>query len=279
LRANRKGLAVGSWGDVIAVVDAVARETLLFAAIGFLIGGLDDFAIDLVYIGHRLKCHLSGTATMPVLDDFLVLETPGRIAVFIAAWDESAVIGAMLRNALASFDHPNYRLYVGAYPNDPATIDAVAEVAEHDARVVLVIGDDPGPTTKADCLNAVWRALLRDEHAEGVRAKAIVLHDAEDLVHAGELRIYDALIDTHWVVQLPVHPLIHPQSLFVSGQNYTTADIRHFRRARRENRCMGSQRLTARGKTIRAPRKHGLTYPIMGSGLSSRSGSNRPAPQ
>jgi adsorption protein B len=208
---------VGGWGDVIAVVDTVARETLLFAAIGFLIGGLDDFAIDLVYITHRLRCGLSGTAAMPVLDDFPVLETPGRIAVFIAAWDESAVIGAMLRNALASFDHPNYRLYVGAYPNDPATIDAIAAIAEHDLRVVLVIGDDPGPTTKADCLNAVWRAMLRDELAEEVRAKAIVLHDAEDLVHAGELRIYDALIDTHWVVQLPVHPLIHPQSLFVSG--------------------------------------------------------------
>jgi adsorption protein B len=155
---------VGGWGNVIAVVDMVARETLLFAAIGFLIGGLDDFAIDLVYIGHRLRCRLAGTATMPVLDDFPVLEAPGRIAVFVAAWDESAVIGAMLRNALASFDHPNYRLYVGAYPNDRATIDAVAEVAEHDSRVVLVIGDDPGPTTKADCLNAVWRALLRDEH-------------------------------------------------------------------------------------------------------------------
>lgn len=208
---------MGGWGEVIAVVDTVARETLLFAAIGFMIGGLDDLAIDLVYLTHRLKWRLSGSTAMPTLDDFPVRDVPGRIAVFIAAWDESAVIGAMLRNALASFDHPNYRLYVGAYPNDPATIDAVAAIAERDSRVVLVIGEDPGPTTKADCLNAIWRALLRDERVDGVRAKAIVLHDAEDLVHAGELRIYDALIGPYWVVQVPVHPLVHPQSPFVSG--------------------------------------------------------------
>src|SRR3546814_10227962 len=77
-------------------------------------------------------------------------------------------------------------------------------VARRDARVRLVIGPHPGPTTKADCLNALWRALLRDEAAEGTRAKAVVLHDAEDVVHAGELAIFDRLIDRHWVVQLKI---------------------------------------------------------------------------
>src|SRR3546814_4227899 len=108
----------------------------------------------------------------------------------------------MLATALARIEHPNYRLYVGTYPNDRATIDAVIEVARRDARVRLVIGPHPGPTTKADCLNALWRALLRDEAAEGTRAKAVVLHDAEDVVHAGELAIFDRLIDRHWVVPL-----------------------------------------------------------------------------
>ena len=201
----------------IVIVDGIAHETLVFAAIGFFIGGLDDLAIDLVYLYHHLKLRLSGAPRGLVLDDFPVLAEPGHIAVFIAAWDESAVIGAMLRTALARFDHPDYRLYVGAYPNDPATIDAVACVAERDTRVVLVIGPNPGPTTKADCLNALWRALLRDETARGVRAKAIVLHDAEDVVHAGELRVYDTLIGPHQVVQLPVHPLIAPGSRFVSA--------------------------------------------------------------
>lgn len=203
------------WGAALAVLDGIARETMLFAAIGFLVGGVDDLAIDLVYLAYRLKRGVA--APRLTLDRFPLLETPGRIAVFIAAWDESRVIAAMLGATLARYDHPNYRLYVGAYSNDPATIDAVAVVAEGDGRVRLVIVPHPGPTTKADCLNAIWRALLRDEAAEGVRAKAVVLHDAEDLVHAGELRVIDRLIESHAVVQLPVLPLVVPGSPLVSG--------------------------------------------------------------
>ncbi|MFC3579020.1 glycosyl transferase family protein [Sphingomonas hylomeconis] len=207
---------MGGWGDCIAVVDLVVREAMLFATIGFLIGGVDDLAIDLVYLCHRGR-RLSGRAAPRTLADFPVAVVPGRIAVFVAAWDEAAVIGAMLRTALARFDHPDYRIYVGCYPNDPATIRQVALVAEHDARVRLVIGGAPGPTTKAACLNTIWRALLRDEVAEGVRTKAVVLHDAEDVVHEGELRIFDALIGVYGVVQLPVLPLVDPRARLISG--------------------------------------------------------------
>src|SRR5690606_31639390 len=39
----------------------------------------------------------------------------------------------------------------------------------------------------------------------------------EDVVHAGELAIFDRLIERHWVVQLPVLPLPDRRSRFVSG--------------------------------------------------------------
>ena len=197
----------------IAALDAVAREAMVFAAIGFLIGGLDDLAVDLAWCWTwRTRRARAVSAT---LDAYAT--PPRRIAVFVAAWDESAVIGAMLRASLARFDHPEYRLYVGTYPNDRATIDAVAAVAAEDARVRLVIGTRDGPTTKADCLNTLWRALLRDEARDGVRAAAVVLHDAEDVVHPGELRVFDALIGNFAVVQLPVLPLIDPAARLVSG--------------------------------------------------------------
>lgn len=137
--------------------------------------------------------------------------------MFVATWDESAVIGAMLRSTLARLNHPDYLLYVGTYPNDRATIDAVAAVATSDARVRLVIGAHDGPTTKADCLNTLWRALQREEARSEVRAAAIVLHDAEDFVHAGELRVFDALIGDYAVVQVPVLPLIDPGATLISG--------------------------------------------------------------
>ena len=205
------------WGGAITVVDIVAGEAMLCAAIGFLIGGIDDLAIDFVFLAHRCKRRFLRVQPQQTLGDFPAVAAAERMVIFVAAWDESAVIGAMLRTALARFDHPQYRIYVGTYPNDPATIDAVVSVAEMDDRVRLVIGSQEGPTTKAHCLNVIWHALLRDEISEGVRAKAVVIHDAEDVVHPGELRIFDALIDRHWIVQLPVHPLIDPRARLVSG--------------------------------------------------------------
>lgn len=203
---------VESW--VLGAIDAVLRETLLFAALGFVIGGIDDIAVDIAYLWTRAR--RSDDRLPPTLDLYR-RATPRRIAVFVAAWDEATVIGAMLRTSLARFDHPAYRLYVGTYPNDRATIDAVAEVAAEDARVRLVIGSVDGPTTKAGCLNTLWHALLREEARDGDRAAIIVLHDAEDVVHAGELRVFDALVGDHAVVQLPVLPLVDRGARLVSG--------------------------------------------------------------
>lgn len=196
----------------VAVLDSVAREATLFAAIWFLVGGLDDLLVDLVYLIRRARRWLRAEAMADLPGGI----PEGRIAVFVAAWDEAEVIGKMLRTALERFDHPDYRLYVGTYPNDPATIACVAEVAAGDARVRLVIGSKPGPTTKADCLNALWRALLRDEATEG-RVSAVLLHDAEDVVHAQELRVVAHALLDHEAVQLPVHPLQVAGSPLVSG--------------------------------------------------------------
>ncbi|MES2441626.1 MAG: glycosyl transferase family protein [Pseudomonadota bacterium] len=199
-------------GAGLGSIDIIAREATLFAAIWFLVGGLDDLAVDLVYIARRIRAWLRAE-TMAALPETI---PEGRIAIFVACWMEAAVIEQMLRTALERFDHPDYRLYVGTYPNDRDTIDRVAEVAEADSRVRLVIGPNPGPTTKADCLNVLWRALLRDEAAEGPVA-AVMLHDAEDLVHAQELRIVAHAIGAYAAVQLPVLPLPDPRSPLVAG--------------------------------------------------------------
>lgn len=197
----------------LAALDAVLREATLFAAVGFLIGGLDDLAVDLAWVWTWRKRRRQAVPG----DLRAYITPPRRIAIFVAAWDEAAVIGAMLRSTLARLDHADYRLYVGTYPNDRATIDAVALVALDDPRVRLVIGAHEGPTTKADCLNTLWRGLERDEAQERVPAAAIVLHDAEDFVHAGELRVFDALIGDYAVVQVPVLPLIDPRATLISG--------------------------------------------------------------
>lgn len=204
-------------GGILVAIDAASREATLFAAIFFLIGGIDDLLVDLIYAIRRMGMALRRWARPRGTEREIAAAPAAPIAIFVAAWDESAVIGAMLRSALGRFDYPDYTLHVGTYPNDPATIAEVMKVAETDARVRLVIGPKPGPTTKADCLNALWRALLHDEAAAGRAVAAVVLHDAEDLVHPLELRVFADFLRRHGAVQLPVLPLRHPRSRFVSG--------------------------------------------------------------
>ncbi len=184
---------------------------MLFAATGLLIGGFDDILVDLFYLFYRVR--RQRTSRLRLLE-LAPPESTGRLAIFVPAWDEAAVIGGMIRSTLARFDHDDYRLYVGLYPNDPATIGVLIPIAECDSRVRLVIGDADGPTTKADNLNRMWAAAIA---RDGRKLKAVVLHDAEDVVHPAELRVFDSLIDSHDVVQLPVLPLVMRGSRLISG--------------------------------------------------------------
>lgn len=190
-------------GDLIlSAGQFVVREAGLFAAVGFLFLGLGDVAVDLVWIGLRLGGRMRAPDVPPAT-------RPGPLAVFVPAWDEGAVIGAMLDHARTAFGAADHVVYVGCYPNDPATAAAVWR-ADH-ARIRLVIGPRPGPTSKADCLNMLWARMVADERAEGRRFKAVVLHDAEDVVHSAELPLFDALTERFDLVQLPVVPLIDPE--------------------------------------------------------------------
>lgn len=201
-------------GLLLGALEFLMRETALFAAVGFLLLGISDLAIDAVWIACT-SWRFGRRSRQLRADELPAPREPGVLAIFTPAWDEAAVIGIMLRHTLATFEHDDYRIYVGCYPNDDATIAEVRRVS--DPRVRLVVGPVPGPTTKADCLNRLWEEMLADEVRAGKRFKAIVLHDAEDVVHPAELRVFDTLIERYDLVQLPVVPLIHPASRWVSG--------------------------------------------------------------
>jgi adsorption protein B len=192
-------------GLALEAIDATARELALFACVGLLICGIDDLLIDLIWLRVRKT------------DVRAVLGRRRRLAIFVPAWDESSVLAAMLSNTLKTLRHPRYRIYVGLYWNDRATVRAVLPIAYADPRIRLVFNPRAGPTTKGDNLNAMWRALLRDEVTDGWIADAVVQHDAEDLIHPDELGAFDALLDHHAVVQLPVLPLIAANSRWISA--------------------------------------------------------------
>ena len=200
---------------LFGAVELAMRESALFAATGFLLLGLCDLAVDLIWIVGSARRKLRRARTACTAATLPAAEHPGPIAIFIPAWDEGAVIGRMLSHSLATFGGADFRLYVGCYPNDPDTIEAVRSLAHR--RVRLVVGPVPGPTTKADCLNRLWEAMCVDEAKCGRRFKAVVLHDAEDVVHSAELRIFDRLIESFDLVQLPVLPLIDGNSRWIGG--------------------------------------------------------------
>ncbi|MDQ4087847.1 MAG: glycosyl transferase family protein [Pseudomonadota bacterium] len=200
----------------LAVAEIVMREAVLFAAVGFLLLGLSDLAVDILWIGITAR-RIFLYGYLPRLSASTVPppRRSGPIAVLVPAWDEAGVIAPMLHHTLTAFGEGDYRIYVGCYPNDAPTAAVVGTVA--DPRVRLVVGPVPGPTSKADCLNRLYERLCEDEAAEGRRFKALVLHDAEDVVHSAELRVFDSMIEDFDLIQLPVLPLIDRHSRWIGG--------------------------------------------------------------
>ena len=203
------------------IIELAQRELLLFSAVWLMIGALDDLCIDLIWIGRWLYRRAVYYRSRPPMRtyDLPVSARSGMLAVFIPAWGEAAVIGAMLAHCTKMWASStcDYRIYVGCYPNDNASVASVMAAARRSPNIRLVLVAHSGPSTKADCLNRLWRALLADEVAGGAKAKAIILHDSEDAVHADELDIFDRLVGKGGAVQLPVIPVRTPRSRWISA--------------------------------------------------------------
>ena len=189
-------------------------ELMLFAGFWFLVGMADEMAVDIAWLWLLARGRVR-SATLA--DDVSARPLTGIAAVFIPAWREAKVIAATITHALEAWPQAQLRLYIGCYRNDPDTIAAAMEAASRDRRVRLVIHDREGPTTKADCLNRLYGALSEDELRSGERARCVVLHDAEDMVHPAALVVMDAALDGAGFVQLPVRPETMRGSRWVSG--------------------------------------------------------------
>ena len=196
----------------------VERELLLFTLFWFIVGMVDELAIDAIWVWLRLVRGVrTGRVPGDVAQARLAAGLTGRVAVFIPAWQEADVIGATIRHMLGAWREADYRIYVGCYVNDAATIGAVIASAGHDPRLRLIIHDRHGPTTKADCLNRLYAALCDDEARLGSCFHAVILQDSEDMVHPLGLGAIDrALVEVDFV-QLPVHPEFPRGPQWVSG--------------------------------------------------------------
>ena len=194
------------------------HELLLFAAIWFAIGAVDELAVDATWVWLRLTgrartlrlSHHAGGAHDPSA------ELQGISAVLVPAWRESAVIGAMVSHCLRVWPQQALRIYVGCYRNDHETLTVLTALGS-DPRLRVVVHDRDGPTTKADCLNRLYRAMCDDERRGAWRARALILHDAEDMVHPAALSLMDRALSHVDFVQLPVRPEPQAKSPWIAG--------------------------------------------------------------
>jgi adsorption protein B len=198
---------------VALALDCVIRELLLFSLFWFLVGGLDEFAIDTVWAWQRWR-HRRRTPVWAVPPP---AHLPGPVAVLVPAWSEADVIGTTISCMLRAWPQPELRLYIGCYRNDSPTVQAAMAAAGADGRVRVVVSARHGPTTKADCLNRLAVALADDEARSGRQFQAVVFHDAEDLVHPLALPAIVSALRGCDFVQLPVRPELHPGCRWIAG--------------------------------------------------------------
>ncbi|WP_284124558.1 glycosyl transferase family protein [Parerythrobacter aestuarii] len=204
------GFSAGEW------LLLIQHELLLFAGLFFLIGALDELAIDLVWLWLWLRGRAQSAQIDPSRN---ALPLKGPVAVLVPAWDEEKVIATTIGHALEAWPQEGLTLYVGCYRNDPATIAAAASAAPGDRRLRLVILERDGPSTKADCLNRLYEALEQDELRRGQGYRMVLLHDAEDMVDAEALPLLDRALEDTDFVQLPVLPVAQPGSRWI-GSHY-----------------------------------------------------------
>jgi len=169
-------------------------------AVALLISGIDDFIPVLICLAHRIRYGKAGEREAGP-------SAERRIAIFVPCWKESDVIGNMVRHNLAAIRYRNFDFFLGVYPNDEATLAATTQLAEVFHNVHVAECAKPGPTSKADCLNWVYRRMLRFENDHGAYFDTIVLHDAEDMIHPEALGLIDRERTTYAMVQVPVLPL------------------------------------------------------------------------
>jgi adsorption protein B len=201
----------------IEILALVEHELLLFSAVFFLLGALDELAVDFAWLWLRV----SGRQRTWRIDRREARERPlgGPAAVLIPAWHEEQVIGFTIAHALAAWPHRELCLYVGCYRNDAGTVEAVRRASRRDPRVRQVILPRDGPTTKADCLNWLYATMDDDERRSGRNFRLVVLHDAEDMIDPAALGLLDRAVDEADFVQLPVLPEPQRSSRLV-GSHY-----------------------------------------------------------
>ena len=200
------------------ILDHGVASLLAPLAFWALCNGLDDLVVDTAAVIGYLR-RISGRSAAHRLPSEEELDAAPirRTAVFIALWKEHRVIRKMIENNAAKLHYPLVEFFAGAYPNDAPTVAAIRDAMKRFPNVHLSICPHDGPTSKADCLNWIYQAMLLHEEEHGSRFDMILTHDAEDLMDPDGLRWINYYAQWYDMVQIPVLALPTPLAEMAHG--------------------------------------------------------------
>jgi adsorption protein B len=180
---------------------------LIFTGILLLLSGIDELSFDVIYWPRYFyrKWKMRKYKALTYEDLSSVREK--KIALLIACWDEHTVIAQMLNHNLSAIHYKNYDIFIGAYPNDTQTIDAINSVSKHSPQIHCVVNPKLGPTNKADNLNSMFSFISNYEKENNLTYEIFIIHDSEDIIHPLSFKLYNYLMPRKNLVQLPVFPL------------------------------------------------------------------------
>ena len=173
----------------------LACLTMLCTSALINLSSFDDAVIDFLAFGiARLPLARGPTSPTQV----------STVGVFVANWGEEDVLERMVEGNLARIAMSTVSLYLGVYPNDTGTRDvAMALAKKHPERVRVIVNTLPGPTSKGQMLNEMFRQVYSAPEPPDLA----VLHDSEDVIDPRTFEVYAAYAADHDFIQVPVFSL------------------------------------------------------------------------
>ena len=190
----------------------------------------NELVFDMVYL-----MRLRGLKNQTLTPEELEADRPQRLAVLLPTWQDAQNIGPMLRATLGYTNYSPLHLdfFVGVYPNDPKTLEAVEALSQEFVNVHVVVCDRPGPLPKGQLLNFMYGYLERFERNNRLQFEAVALHSADDVIHPYAFKLYSTLLRKYPAVQLPVLSLPSQGSLWTHwletsyAADFTEEQLRH----------------------------------------------------
>ncbi len=192
--------------ETIILIYYLMWYAIIALSIIYIISGLDNFFLDSYYWTRYLWRKHKMRRYQPLTYEKLLATEEQLIAVLVPCWREANVISTMLQHNCHAIDYKKYFFFIGVYPNDQETINAVQDIAHLNKHVKCIIGKQNGPTNKAANLNTIYTYIKAFEDEIKQSFSIFVLHDSEDVIHPLSFKLYNYLIPRKDMIQIPIFP-------------------------------------------------------------------------